>query len=116
VELTRTLLQVGDYFIDLFDAKSPDTHIYDYPLHSFGTLSLSGVSVERLPIDLFGNKPGIPGYDQLTEIFSGETDTSWSNYSPIRRTYRSRSAEGRRCSRQYTTIRLYKQMVSKQFR
>lgn len=78
VELTRTLLQVGDYVVDLFDAKSPDTHIYDYPLHSFGTLTLSGLAVEPQPIDLFGNRPGIPGYDQLTEIFSGETDTAWS--------------------------------------
>jgi len=78
VTLTRTLLQVGEYFVDLFDAAAPETRIYDMPLHSFGNIALSGVSLERQPIDLFGNKPGIPGYDQLTNIYAGTTDSSWS--------------------------------------
>jgi hypothetical protein len=78
VKLTRTLLQIGGYFVDLFDAAAPEKRIYDMPLHSFGSLSLNGVNLERQPIDLFGNKPGIPGYDQLTNIYTGTTDSAWS--------------------------------------
>jgi len=78
VKLTRTLLQVGEYFVDLFDAAAPEVRMYDLPLHSFGTITLSGVNLERQPIDQFGNKPGIPGYDQLTNIYTGTTDSAWS--------------------------------------
>ena len=78
VKLTRTLLQVGEYFVDLFDAGAPEPRMYDMPLHSFGSIALSGVSLERQPIDLFGNKPGIPGYDQLTNIYTGTTSGAWS--------------------------------------
>ncbi len=78
VKLTRTLLQVGEYFVDLFDASAPEKRMYDMPLHSFGTVSVSGVNLEQQPVDLFGNKPGIPGYDQLTKIFTGTTDGAWS--------------------------------------
>ncbi len=77
VKLTRTLIQCGDYFLDLFDAESPDVHTYDLPLHSYGRLSLDGLNLERQPIDMFGNKPGIPGYDQLTDISKGTTDSSF---------------------------------------
>ncbi len=77
VKLTRTLIQVGDYFLDLFDAESPDVHTYDLPLHSFGELTLDGLDLERQPVDLFGHKPGIPGYDQLTDIEECETDSSF---------------------------------------
>lgn len=77
VKLTRTLIQIGDYFLDLFDAESPDVHTYDLPLHSFGDLTLEGLNLERQPIDMFGNKPGIPGYDQLTDISKCETDSSF---------------------------------------
>jgi hypothetical protein len=77
VKLTRTLIQCGDYFLDLFDAESPDVHTYDLPLHSFGGLALDGPTLERQPIDMFGNKPGIPGYDQLTDIYRGTSDSSF---------------------------------------
>ena len=77
VKLTRTLIQVGDYFLDLFDAESPDVHTYDLPLHSFGDLQLEGLNLEKQPVDLFGNKPGIQGYDQLTDIYECETDSSF---------------------------------------
>jgi hypothetical protein len=77
VRLTRTLLQAGDYFLDIFDADAPEGHTYDLPLHSFGALTLEGVVVERQPADLFGNKPGIPGYDQLTDIYQGESDSTF---------------------------------------
>jgi hypothetical protein len=77
VRLTRTVIQAGDYFIDLFDAAAPDAHIYDLPLHSFGGVQVQGVPLDPQPIDLFGNKPGIPGYDQLTGITSGQTDNAW---------------------------------------
>ncbi len=77
VRLTRTLIQCGDYFLDLFDAESPDVHTYDLPLHGFGDLALDGLNLERQPLDLFGNKPGIPGYDQLTDIYTCETDSSF---------------------------------------
>ncbi len=78
VKLTRTLLQVGEYFVDLFDADAPEKRMYDMPLHGFGTVTVSGVNLERQPVDLFGNKPGIPGYDQFTNIFTGTTDGAWS--------------------------------------
>ena len=77
VKLTRTLIQCGDYYLDLFDAESPDLHTYDLPLHSFGDLALDGLTLERQPIDMFGNKPGIPGYDQLTDIYRGTSDSSF---------------------------------------
>jgi hypothetical protein len=77
VKLTRTLIQVGDYFLDLFDAGSPDVHTYDLPLHSFGALTLDGLDMERQPVDLFGHRPGIPGYDQFTDIDKCETDSSF---------------------------------------
>jgi hypothetical protein len=78
VTLTRTLIQVGDYFIDLFDAEAPEMRTFDLPLHSFGSLSLSGLELEEQPDDLFGIRPGIPGYDQLTEMSAGFTDADWS--------------------------------------
>jgi hypothetical protein len=77
VSLARTLVQCGGYFLDIFDAKAPEKHIYDLPLHSFGSLTVTGVELERQPVDLFGMKPGIPGYDQLTDMFLGKTDTKW---------------------------------------
>ncbi|MEO8167624.1 MAG: sugar-binding protein, partial [bacterium] len=78
VKLTRTVLQVGEYFIDLFDATAPGKRMYDMPLHGFGNVTLSGVPLVPQPVDLFGNKPGIPGYDQLTNILMGTTDGAWS--------------------------------------
>jgi len=81
VKLTRTLIQVSDlsgsFFIDLFDASSPDVHTYDLPLHSYGHLSIEGLKLEPQPVDLFGNKPGIPGYDQLTSIGLCSTDSAF---------------------------------------
>ena len=81
VRLTRTLIQVSDesgsYFIDLFDAASPDVHTYDLPLHSFGRLTVDGLALEPQPVDFFGNKPGIRGYDQLTAIRLGMTDSAF---------------------------------------
>lgn len=79
VTLTRTLVQAEGYFLDLFDAKAPEQHLYDLPLHGFGTLTVNGVRLEPQPIDLFGNKPGLPGYDQLTEISLGRTDGNWNS-------------------------------------
>jgi hypothetical protein len=119
VELTRTLVQVGDYFVDLFDAKSPDTHTYDYPLHSFGTLSLSGLTVERQPIDLFGNRPGIPGYDQLTEISAGMTDTAWNGVFADKGMHLSMHTLGERGTQVFKAMTppiggFYKQMVTEQ--
>ncbi|MBF8247585.1 MAG: Alginate lyase domain-containing protein [Bacteroidetes bacterium] len=77
-KLTRTLVQVGDYFIDVFDVVAPEKRIIDWPMHSFGSLKLEGLNLTPEPIDRFGHKPGIPGYDQLTEISSAFTDSSWS--------------------------------------
>ncbi|MGH7491639.1 MAG: sugar-binding protein [bacterium] len=77
-KLTRTLLQAGDYFIDLFDVECPENRLMDWPLHSFGILTLHGLNLQKQPIDLFGHPPGIPGYDQLTEIYAGKTDGAWS--------------------------------------
>ncbi|HUI09333.1 MAG TPA: sugar-binding protein [Bacteroidota bacterium] len=81
VRLTRTLIQVSDregsYFIDLFDAASPDVHTYDLPLHGFGRLSVDDLVLEPQPVDLFGNRPGIPGYDQLTSIRLGTIDSAF---------------------------------------
>jgi hypothetical protein len=77
-KLTRTLLQVDDYFIDLFDVACPEKRIIDWPLHSFGKLAISRVKLSPEPADRFGPQPGIPGYDQLTEIYSALTDEAWS--------------------------------------
>lgn len=76
--ITRTLLQVGDYFLDLVDFISPDRRMVDWPLQSFGTLALTGVRLSNEPRDLFGHEPGIPGYDQLREIRSGVTESGWT--------------------------------------
>lgn len=77
-KITRTLLQVGDYFLDLVDFASPDRRTIDLPLQSFGALLLNGLTLKPEPRDLFGHEPGIAGYDQLKEIRSGLTETGWS--------------------------------------
>src|SRR5574341_65394 len=77
-KLTRTLLQVGDYFVDLFDIDCPEKRLIDWPLHSFGEFKLTGVKLEKQPRDLFGHPPGIPGYDQFSEIYAGKTDAAWN--------------------------------------
>ncbi len=77
-KITRTVLQVGDYFLDLIDFVSPDTRTIDWPLQSFGALSLSGLTLKPEPRDLFGHEPGIAGYDQLKEIHSGVTENGWT--------------------------------------
>jgi hypothetical protein len=74
----RTLVQVADYFLDLVDVEGPDKRIIDWPMQSFGTLTLSGVKLKAEPRDLFGHEPGIPGYDQLRDIRSAETADPWS--------------------------------------
>jgi hypothetical protein len=76
--ITRTLLQVDDYFIDLCDVEARERRLIDWPLHSFGALAVKGMEFQREPADRFGPQPGIPGYDQLTEISSGSTDNDWS--------------------------------------
>lgn len=76
-KLTRTLVQVGAYFVDLFDVSCPEKRIIDWPLHSFGKLTLTGLSLKREPADRFGQQPGIPGYDQLTDVHTGKTDGVW---------------------------------------
>jgi hypothetical protein len=76
--LTRTLLQVGDYFVDLCDIQAREARLIDWPLHSFGKLTVEGVNLEPEPADRFGKQPGIPGYDQLTDISSGKTSAAWS--------------------------------------
>jgi hypothetical protein len=76
--LKRTLIQVRDYFLDLFDVAAPEPRLIDWPLHSFGSLELSGLSLKPEPVDRFGHQPGIPGYDQLTEIQSAKTDSAWT--------------------------------------
>ena len=76
--LKRTLIQVGDYLLDLFDVAAPESRLIDWPLHSFGSLELSGLSLQPEPADRFGHQPGIPGYDQLTDIQSAKTDAAWS--------------------------------------
>lgn len=76
--LTRTLLQMGDYFIDLFDVACPEERLIDWPLHSFGELKITGVHLKKQPLDRFGHPPGIPGYDQLSEIHAAKTEGAWS--------------------------------------
>ena len=76
--LVRTLLQVDDYFIDLCDVEAREPRLIDWPMHSFGKLTVEGVQLEPEPADRFGKQPGIPGYDQLTEVSSGKIDGPWS--------------------------------------
>ncbi|GJQ20173.1 MAG: hypothetical protein HBSIN02_05280 [Bacteroidia bacterium] len=82
--IRRTLIQVGEYFLDLVDIEGPDKRIIDWPLQSFGSLELSGVHLKAEPHDLFGHEPGIPGYDQLREIRSAQADGSWSGVFSVR--------------------------------
>ncbi|MFH1230172.1 MAG: sugar-binding protein [Planctomycetota bacterium] len=77
VKMTRTVLLLGDYFIDIFDAAAAEPRTYDLPYHSFGTLSVKGVELEKQPIDIFGAPRGIQGYDQFTDVKKGETDNDW---------------------------------------
>lgn len=78
--LIRTLIQIGDYFLDLCDVECGEPRIIDYPIHSFDRLTIEGVNFKKQPIDRFGHQPGIPGYDQLTEIYSGKTDEDWNAF------------------------------------
>ncbi len=79
-KLIRTLIQIGDYFVDLCDVECGEPRIVDYPIHSFDRLTIEGVDFKKQPIDRFGHQPGIPGYDQLTEIYSGKTDDDWNAF------------------------------------
>jgi hypothetical protein len=76
--LTRTLIQIDDYFIDLCDVQAREPRLIDWPLHCLGKLAVDGVDLQQEPADRFGKQPGIPGYDQLTDISSGRTDGAWS--------------------------------------
>ncbi|MGA9364566.1 MAG: sugar-binding protein [Bacteroidota bacterium] len=76
--ICRTVALLGDCFIDVCDISADDERIIDYPIHSFGELSIEGLHLENQPDDLFGRPPGIPGYDQFTQIRKGKTDGAWS--------------------------------------
>jgi Carbohydrate family 9 binding domain-like/Heparinase II/III-like protein/Alginate lyase len=76
--LTRTLIQAGDYFLDLADVAACDHRLIDVPLHSFGTVTIDGVGLREYTSSPFGPQPGIPGYDQLFDIRSGRHDGPWS--------------------------------------
>jgi len=69
--IERTLTQVDEYFIDIVEVKNNFKRIIDYPIHSFGILNVEGCELEKAPLDTFGPIPGIPGYDQLTDIYKG---------------------------------------------
>ena len=119
IKLTRTLLQAGHYFIDLFDAAAPEPHLYDLPLHGFGSVKVNGISLEPQPIDLFGNRPGIPGYDQLTEVSAGQTDSAWEGIFADKGKYLSVRVLGEQGTSVFKAMNppiggFYKQMVSEQ--
>jgi len=76
--IRRTVALLGDYCIDICDVSAGDERIIDYPIHSFGELSIEGLALEKQPDDLFGKPPGIPGYDQFTQIREGKTDEVWT--------------------------------------
>jgi hypothetical protein len=78
-EVTRTLLQVGDYFLDLCDIQAAEPRIIDWPLHGYGRVTVDSLLLHPEPVDRFGKQPGIPGYDQLTGISSVMTDGPWSS-------------------------------------
>ncbi|MEK6569828.1 MAG: alginate lyase family protein, partial [Bacteroidota bacterium] len=75
--IRRTVALLGSYCIDICNVTADDERIIDYPIHSFGSLHVEGVVLEKQPDDLFGKQPGIPGYDQFREIYRGTTDESW---------------------------------------
>lgn len=112
----RTLIQVGDYFVDLVDVEGPDKRIIDWPLQSFGSLMLSGLRLTPEPRDLFGHEPGIPGYDQLRDIRSAETSEGWSGVFTDSDGHLSVLAAGETGTRVFQAIAptiggFYKQMV-----
>jgi hypothetical protein len=119
VKLTRTVIQAGSYFIDLVDAESPDVHMYDLPLHGFGSVKVNGVTLDQQSADLFGGKPGIPGYDQLTAIRAGRGDNSWQGIFTDKGKYLSITALGEPGTEIFSAMTppiggFYKQMVSEQ--
>lgn len=75
--IRRTIALLGAYCIDVCEVNAEDERIIDYPIHSFGELHLEGVPLSRRPDVMFGKPPGIPGYDQFTEIYSGISDSDW---------------------------------------
>ncbi len=76
--LTRTLVQSGDYFLDLTDLAARDRRLIDVPLHSFGSLIIDGVDLRAHASNPFGPQPGIPGYDQFFDVRSGRHDGPWT--------------------------------------
>ena len=116
-EITRTLVQAGDYFIDLVDVKGPDTRIIDWPLQSFGVLALEGVDLRPEPDDLFGPEPGIPGYDQLRNIRSDRNAGAWGGVFTDQNDHLMLKAVGEKGTTVYQVTApsiggFYKQMVS----
>lgn len=112
----RTVIQVGDYFVDLVDVEGPDRRTIDWPLQSFGSLTLQGLRLTPEPRDLFGHEPGIPGYDQLREIRSAETADAWSGVFSDDGGHLSVMAAGEPGTRVFQAIAptiggFYKQMV-----
>jgi len=77
VFLRRTVVLLKTYCIDICEVIAEDERLIDYPIHSFGELEIEGVRLEKQPEDFFGKPPGIPGYDQLSEIRKGRTDSGW---------------------------------------
>ncbi len=75
--LTRTVIQAGDYALDLFDAVSDEPRTFDWPLHAMGQVAVTGVNLRAEPDTLFGPEPRYPGYDQLRDVRSGAVDSGW---------------------------------------
>jgi hypothetical protein len=75
--LTRTLIQSGDYVLDLFDVQSDEPRTLDWPLHASGRVTVTGVDLRPESDTLFGPEPRIPGYDQLKSIRSGAVEGGW---------------------------------------
>ncbi len=72
-DINRTVIQTGEYFIDLLRVKCDVERTIDYPLHSLGVLHVNNLAMEKTPLDYFGVLPGVPGYDQLENIRVGKT-------------------------------------------
>ncbi len=93
-KLIRTVMQIGDYFIDLFDVDCPEKRIMDWPLHGFGEVKMDGVELKKEEEFFFGKPPGIPGYDRLTHIHSAKTNDSWGAIFSVREENRHLAVRG----------------------
>ncbi len=74
IELERTLVQTGEYILDVSTARATDgtAHRFDWLYHNFGNLSVS------LPLKPYTALPQTDGYQHLTGDQAAEVPGAWN--------------------------------------